>query len=60
MRRRLLHLLVRGENALAAEIIAQQRRLPDHEIAVVDLSHPDCDYEAVLEEVFRADSIQVW
>ena len=60
MSRALLHLLVRTDASLAAAIIDEQRKLPDHEVTVVDLTGPDCDYRAALEEIFEADSIQVW
>ncbi len=58
--RRVLHLLVRPDDGLAAEIIAGQRLRPDCEVKVLDLTKPDCDYREVLEQIFRADSIQVW
>ena len=60
MRRTLLHLLVQTDDPLAARIIDEQRKLPDHNVKVVDLTDPDCDYGTVLEEIFQADSLQVW
>ena len=56
----LLHIITNESDTLAREIISHQRELPDCRVAVVDLTKPEPDYEALLEKVFAADSIQVW
>jgi hypothetical protein len=54
---RLLH-IVTQDAELPQRIIEEQSAQQGHEVRVVDLrSNPD--YEALLEEIFHADSIQV-
>lgn len=57
---RILHILAKPDDALAAEIISGQGRLPDHTVKVADLTGPDPDYRALLEDIFAADSVAVW
>ncbi|MEK7674409.1 MAG: hypothetical protein AAB676_01070 [Verrucomicrobiota bacterium] len=57
---RILHILTKPDDALAAEIISGQGRLPDHSVKIVDLTGPDPDYRALLEDIFAADSVEVW
>ncbi|MBI4326570.1 MAG: hypothetical protein HY674_15090 [Chloroflexi bacterium] len=57
---RVLHILTTPDDTLAAEIISGQRRLSDRSVQVVDLTVPDPDYRALLEEIFAADSVEVW
>ncbi len=57
---RILHILTKPDNALASEIISGQGWLPDHSIKIVDLTVPDPDYRALLEDIFEADSVEVW
>lgn len=56
----LLHILTNESETLAREIISHQRELTDCRVEVVDLTQPEPDYEALLEKIFAADSIQVW
>lgn len=58
--RRVLILRLRTADALADEVLAGLRRMEGAEVKVVDLAQPDPDYDAALEELFRADSVQVW
>lgn len=58
--RHLLHIVTIPEDALAARLIPLQREQADHEVKVFDLTKPDADYRALLEEIFAADSVQVW
>lgn len=58
--RNLLHILTRPDDPLADKIIALQRDQPDCQLTVADLTAPDPDYDALLEKIFTADSIQVW
>lgn len=53
---RVLHILTRPGDDLAASILAET----PYEVAVVDLTAPEPDYAALLEEIFKADSVQVW
>jgi hypothetical protein len=41
-------------------LIQDQRQQPDHEIVVVSLTSATPDYDRLLDEVFRADSIASW
>jgi hypothetical protein len=53
---RVLHILTRPGDELAAGILAET----PPEVVFVDLTAPDPDYAALLEEIFKADSVQVW
>ena len=58
--RKILHILTKPEDALAAEIMARQKTNAETKVDVVDLSTASPDYEAVVRKVFNADSVQVW
>ena len=58
--REILHILTKPEDALAVEIIARQKTSAETKVEVVDLSAGTPDYEAVVRQVFDADSVQVW
>lgn len=58
--RHLLHVLTRESEPFIAEMISRQQEEPDCEVAVVDLTQPEPDYQALLGKIFEADSIQVW
>ncbi len=51
-----LHILTRPADDLAASILPETPST----VAVVDLTAPEPDYAALLEEIFKADSVQVW
>jgi hypothetical protein len=56
-----LHILTRPTDTLATEVIAaQQNRVADLEVIVVDLTQGPPDYSALLEQIFAADSVAVW
>ena len=57
---RILHILNQPPQAAIDLLIQDQRELPDHEIVVVSLTSTTPDYDLLLNEVFRADSIQCW
>ena len=62
---KLLHILTRERDSLAIELIERQRTQAGQQSAetvgvVVDLTQPDPDYAALLEQIFAADSITVW
>ena len=58
---RVFHMITRESDPLAAEVIAAQETA-GHETRVVDLTQvdPNGDYSVLLEEIFEADSVQVW
>ena len=56
--RTVLHILTR-EDELARNIVEQQRALPDTKVEVVTLNDAT-NYNAVLDQIFAAESIEVW
>ena len=58
---RIIHILTREDDPLAASVIAAQETT-GHETRVIDLTEvdPNGDYSIFLEEIFAADSVQVW
>ena len=56
----ILHILTRPEDELTSAVIAGQRALPDTTVEVADLTLAAPDYDAVVEKIFAADSVQVW
>lgn len=60
MKRRCLHLLTGPQETWVSQVIEEQRKAGHAEIIEFDLAHPDVDYDDVLEQIFRSDSISVW
>jgi hypothetical protein len=58
--RLLLHILTRPDDAPAQEIITRQQRGGENKTVVADLTKPQPDYKELLENIFAADSVQVW
>ena len=58
--RTVLHLLTRPNDLLAAEVITLQKNTPELELHVIDLTAAEPDYANVLDEIFKADSVEVW
>jgi len=58
--RTILHILVRPEDDLTSDVIAQQKRLPETAVKILDLTNPAPDYNAAVEAIFTADSVEVW
>lgn len=58
--RRLLHILTTANDSLAEKIIALETQPAEHPVTIVDLTKPNPDYGKLLEEIFAADSVQVW
>jgi len=58
--RRILHILTRTNDSLSRQIISTQRREPDQQVEIADLTISTPDYQQLLNEIFRADSIEVW
>lgn len=57
--RTILHILTRPEDELTRALIAQQRALPETKIEVVALTNGTPDYDALMEKIFAADSVEV-
>ncbi len=57
---RLLHVLTKENDALPAEMIGQQRDQSAGEVVVIDLNQGPVDYAVLLQEIFAADSVEVW
>ena len=58
---RIFHMTTREGDELANSVIASQQAA-GHETRVVDLTQvdPEGDYSVLLQEIFEADSVQVW
>lgn len=57
---RLLHILTCPSDDLSAQCIERQRQDPANEVMVVDLTQGQPDYEALVRQVFEADSVATW
>jgi len=58
--RLLLHILTRPDDALAREIIVRQQSGGENKIVVADLTKSQPDYKQLLENIFAAESVQIW
>ena len=58
--RTILHILARPADELTRDLIAKQRALPDTQVEVVELTQDDSDYDALMQKIFAADSIEVF
>ena len=58
--RAILHILTRPADELVSGIMEAQRALPNTRVAIVDLTAAQADYDALLEEIFAAESVEVW
>jgi hypothetical protein len=58
--RALLHILTKSNDAVAAEIIEEQRRHADQKVNAMNLTTPEPDYDLLLEAIFAADVVAVW
>ena len=58
--RTILHILTRPEDELTQALIAGQRSLPEMTIETINLTGVAPDYNAVVEKIFAADSVEVW
>jgi hypothetical protein len=57
--RTVLHIVTRAEDALSRDIIDRQREFADVQIDVVELTGSAPDYDALVQKIFAADSIEV-
>ena len=58
--RTILHILTRPEEELARNLIERQRALPNTQVEVVPLTDAAPNYDELLEQIFSADSVEVW
>jgi hypothetical protein len=59
--RLILHILTRGDEPLAREIITRQEESEaENKVVVVDLTAGQPDYKSLVENIFAADSVQTW
>jgi hypothetical protein len=58
--RTILHLLTRPEDELTRTVIAGQRALPETSVEKIELTSAAPDYNAVVEKIFTAASVEVW
>jgi hypothetical protein len=58
--RHILHILTDANCAVAAAIIEAQKADRDVELEVLDLTPATPNYDALLEKIFSAESVQVW
>ena len=58
--RTILHILTRPQDELPRALIAGQRGLPETTVEAVELTSPAPDYDALVEKIFTADSVEVW
>jgi hypothetical protein len=56
----LLHILTRPDDGLAREIITLQQSGGENKTTVMDLTKPQPDYKQLLENIFAAESVQIW
>ena len=58
--RTILHIVSSTDDPLATEVINAQRAAGTGDVRVFDLSTAPVDYDRLLDEIFAADSVQVW
>lgn len=56
----ILNILTHPEDDLTCAFMRQQAELPEFLVITLDLTQPAPDYPRVVEEVFKADNVQVW
>jgi hypothetical protein len=58
--RTILHILTRPKDELATELIERQCALPETLVEVISLFDQPPNYDALVEKIFSADSIEVY
>jgi hypothetical protein len=58
--RTVLHILTRPDDPLARAVINQQEKMAAVTLEVVDLTQAQPDYDALVGQIFTADSVEVW
>ena len=57
--RHILHIKTKVNDALAETVIKSEQSLRDTKIETVELT-TQVDYEKLVQQIFAADSVQVW
>ena len=55
-----LHILTRPDDPTARTVVETQKQDPELNVELADLTLAQPDYEALVETIFRADSVAVW
>ena len=58
--RQILNILTEANRDLVSSVIDSQKAQKDVQVAVVDLASGDVDYDQLLDQIFAADSVEVW
>ena len=58
--RTVLHIVTRPDDPTARTLLQAQQQDPELQVAVADLTASEPDYDALVEAIFRADSVAVW
>ena len=58
--RHVLHIFDSRHAPLNPEVVQEQIKLPECRIELFDLNQPNADYDALLDKIFSADSVDVW
>lgn len=58
--RHILHIVTDANRETATAIIEAQKGDKEVELEVIDLTAATANYDALLEQIFSADSVQVW
>ncbi len=58
--RRVLLIITRSLDPLNDIVTRAQQELPDAQAEVFDLTADAPDYDALVQRIFEADSVQVW
>ena len=58
--RHILHILTETDRGLASSVIDSQKAETGIQVEAVDMASGDVDYDQLLDQIFAADSVQVW
>lgn len=58
--RRILHILTERDRELAGCIIEAQKAETGVQLVIRDIAQGEVDYGELLDQVFEADSVEVW
>lgn len=58
--RQILNILTQTNRDLASSVIDSQKAETGVQVEVVDMASGEVDYDQLLDQIFAADSVQVW
>ena len=58
--RHILHILTETDRGLASSVIDSQKAETGIQVEAVDMASGDVNYDQLLDQIFAADSVQVW